>query len=314
MGRDRRGVSTVADVSLALLLIVAAMGVLVVFAETDQREHEPVDTEYTGQAIAGSTVNASYTVSTAIETHFRDHQKASNPYDEGELQRGSHGPIAAQVADIAVANLTAAGERVSRETAEYEDALEERVQTRLLGSRFETSISAAWIPLDGVGLGGTVTLGEHPPPDADVSTTTLTVASGVPDARETAIEAVDGPQEYGAVARVVANATIAELFPELESQRALERTGVDYHLTRYRYKRLATVLDGNRSAFERADWLAPSSADAGAANAYLADRLAERLESQLEALHGETYESAADAARAVSTETVTITIRTWTDD
>lgn len=314
MASEVRGVSTVADVSLALVLIVAAMGVLVAFAETDQREHDPVETEYTAQAIAGSTTNASYTVSEAIEAHFRDHRNGDNPYDEEDLERASHGPVAAQVADIAVANVTIAGQRLSRETAEYERALEQEVQTRLLGSRFETSISATWAPVEGAGLSGTVTIGEHPPPDADVSTRTFTVASGVPDARESAVEAVDGPREYGAVARAVANATVAGLFPELETQRALERTGVEYHLTRYRYERLATVLDGNRSVFEQHDWLDPSSADAEAANAYLGTRLAEVLESELDALHGERYASATDAARAVSTDTVTITVRTWTDE
>lgn len=314
MASERRGISTVVDVSLALVLLVGAMGVLVAFAETDQREHEPVDTEYTTQAVAGSTTNVSYTVSDAIQAHFRDHMGTSNPYDAEELERTSHGPLAALVADVAVANVTVGGEQVSNETAEYEHALEEELQTRLLGSQFETSIVATWLPLDGADLQGTVTLGEQPPPDADVSTTTITVANGVPDAREAAVEGVDGPRAYGAVAGAVANATIAGLFPELETQRALERTGVDYHLTRYRYERFAMALDGNRSVLESEGWVDPSSADASAANAYLGAQLAAMLQPQLEAHHGEKYENATEAAQAVSTDTVTITIRTWTDD
>ena len=147
-----------------------------------------------------------------------------------------------------------------------------------------------------------------------MSTTTLTVSSGIPEARPSAIEAVDSSPDYGAVAQAVANATIRGFLPELETQRALERTGIDSHLTRYRYERLATVLNGERSVIADRGWLDPTSADAAAANAHLSQRLAALYESRLEALHGDRYEGATEAARAVSTGTVTLTIRTWTHD
>lgn len=315
--REHRGVSTVADVSLALLLLVAAMGVLVTFAETDQREHRPTDTDYTAQAVTGSTMNTSYTVTAAMEEYYQSHHPADNPYEADDLRRVSHGPIAAQVAAIAVANLTVDGERASRETVEYRRTLDEHLQTRLLGSRFETSVSAIWQPFDGANVRGGVELGQQPPPDADVSTTTITVSSDVPKARARAVDAVtaaeDG-QAYSALAETVANATVAGYFPELETQRALERTGVDTHLTRYRYERLAIALGANASVFDDEGWLAPSSANVTAANAYLAERLAIVFESRLDELDGTRFESAADAARTVSTGTVTITIRTWTHD
>lgn len=314
MGSDRRAVSTVADVSLGLLLIVAAMGVLVTFAETGQSEHDPIDTEYTAQTLTASTTNTTYTVSEAVDEHYRDHRTDDNPYDETELTRVSHGPIATQIADVAVANASLGGHHLSNEAVGHEAALEEELQTQLVGSRYETSISAVWEPVEGATLRGETVHGQHPPPAADVSTTTLTVSSGVPDAREEALDAVEGDEDYGAVAQAVANATVAGSFPELETQRALEGDGVGSDLTRYRYERVATVLDGNRSIFERTDWLSPSSANAEAANDYLATRLAATLESQLEAEHGETYESASEAARTVSTGTVTITIRTWSHE
>jgi hypothetical protein len=308
-----RGVSTVADVCLALLLVVAAMGVLVTFTGADSENHDPTETEYSAQTIAASTMNVSYTLAPAIESYY-DNRPASNPYDEDDLGRVAHGPVASLIADIAVTNVTLGGQQLSREAVDYQRAIEEALQTRLVGSRFELSVSAVWTPLDGTDAQGVVVLGEQPPPDADVSTTTLTVSSGIPESRPVAVEAVDGPQDYGAVAQAVANATVTGLFPELETQRALEQGGVGSHLTRYRYERLATVLDGDRSVFEEHEWLDPSSADAAAANAYLSQRLATMFESRLEARHGDRYESATEAARAVSTGTVTLTIRTWTHD
>lgn len=310
MGGDRRAVSTVVDVSMGILVIVAAMGVLVVFAETDEREHDPTEAEYAAQTVAGSTVSTTYTLAPALDDYFRAHRGVTNPYEDEELERVSHGPIATQVADLAVGMVAIDGEQLSAGATDYERALEETLWTRLRGSQFELSIGAHWQPVEGVSLKGTTVLGETPPRSADVSTTTLTVPSGLPDTRQRAVEAVDGPDDYASVARTVANTTIAGLFPSLETQRALERAGSDYHRTRYRYERLAAILDGDWAVFERQDWLSPSTADVAAANAYLSHRLATLVEPQL----ADSYENAHDAARAVSTETVTLTIRTWTDE
>lgn len=312
MTENHRAISTVADVTLGLLLIVSAMGVLVVFAGSTPVEHEPVDTEYTAQTVAASTMNTSYTVSTAVDEHYQNHRSDSNPYNESALERVSHGPIATEVAAIAVASATIDGETLSKEAVEYEAAVDEQLQTRFVGSRFDVSVSVYWTPFEGAAMAGETTLGRQPPPDADVSTTTITVASGLPEARSDAVAAVDSDGDYEAVAQTVANATVAGYFPELATQQALERTGVDSHLTRYRYKRFATVLDGDATLFD--DWLAASTADAGAANEHLSDRLAAEFETQLETLDGDSYETATEAAQAVSTGTVTITIRTWTHD
>lgn len=310
MRDNRRGVSTVADVSLGILVVVVAMGVLVTAAGTESREHDPTDTAYAAQTIAGSTVNTTYSLGPAMETYFRDYRQTANPYIEGELRRVSHGPIATQVADLAVAMAAVDGTQVSAAAADYRRALETALWTRLRGSQFDLSVTAHWQPVAGVNLSGEVVLGETPPPDADVSTKTVTVPSGLPSAREESIETIDGPGDYGAVARAVANATVTGLFPPLETQRALERTGAEADFVRYRYERLARVLDGDRTLFERRDWLSPSSADAAAANEYLSRRLAATLEPQLD----DAYESAQDAARTASVETVTLTLRTWTHE
>jgi hypothetical protein len=309
-----RGVSTVADVSLALFLIVAAVGVLVAFTETDQRAHEPLETDHTGQTLAASTMNTSYNVSAAVETYYQNYRPTANPYDEQEMRRISHGPMVTQVADIAATTLVIDGELLTKEATDYERAVETQLETRLVGSQFDTSVSAYWRPLPGVDMYSETTVGQQAPPTADVSTTTMTVSSGMPDARADALAAVEGERDYEAVAQAVADAIVRGQFPPLETQRALERSGIDYVLTSYRYRRMATILDGNASTLEANNWLTPASANATAANTYLRRQLAATLEAKLDALHHDGYESAYEAARAVSTGTITVTIRTWTDD
>jgi hypothetical protein len=312
--RLRRGVSTVADVSLALFLVVAAMGVLATVPETDSRDHEPVEADHTAQTLAASTMNATYNVTDAVEAHYREHLAETNPYQDTELLRTSHGPITTQIADIALTALVIDGSLLSTEATDYERVVESRLERRLVGSQFETHVSAVWTPVPGGKIRGKATLGQHPPPGADVSTTTLTVPSGVPEAHAAALDAVDGQRDYAAVANTVANATVTGQFPPFETQRALEGSGVDHLLTTYRYTRLATILDGDDHTLEDNEWLTPSTANATAANAYLSRRLAATLERRLESLHGKRYSSAREAARAVSTNYVTLTIRTWTDD
>ncbi|MFC7073747.1 hypothetical protein ACFQJ7_07680 [Halovenus rubra] len=309
--RPNRGISTVADVSLALVLVVAAVGVLAAFAGGNATKHNPQQTEYSVQTIAASTMNVSYTLLPAMDRHYET-QSTINSTDDDAVERVAHEPVASLIADIAVANSSIGGQQLLKGVGDYERAVEEALQTRLVGSRFEMGVSAVWTPFGGAVMQGDALLGEQPPPGADVSTTTIAVPSGIPDARQAAIEAVTGPQAYDAVARAVANATISGYFPERETQLALERTGVDSQLTRYRYKRLATVSDGDPSVFAEHDWLNPSHADAGAANAYLSQRLTAIFKSQLQSLHGNRYENAMEAAKHVSTGTVTLTVNTWT--
>ena len=312
-GNPDRGVSTVADVSLAIVLIVAAAGVLVTFADGSEQRHEPLEADHTAQTVAASTLNTTYNVSAAVDALDEEYDYDS-PYEDDQLERVTHGPVAAQIADVAVANVEFSGERLSKEAVDYERVLDERLQTRLADVQFNTQVSAHWTPFGGADVRGTTTIGQTPPSDADVSTTTFSVSSGMPDAREEAIDAVETDSDYHAVARAVADAVVAGYVPELESQRALESSGLDYLLTTYRYNRMATLLAGDTDEFERNDWLVPTEADSAAANAYLSDHLAAELEHQLEALDGDVYDSATEAAQHVSTDEVTIIVRTWTDD
>lgn len=309
MSEDHRAVSTVADAALAIVLIVAAMGVLVAFVESDDREHDPIKSEHTAQTVTASTMNTTYNVSDAVD-HLDENYSYYSPYEGDQLERVSHGAVGTQVADVAVANIALAGQQVSREAEDYEAVLDEQLQAALVDSQFDTQISAYWTPLDGVGIEGVAEIGQTPPHDADVSTTTVTVASGFPDASESALAATNNDTDYRSVAEAVADATVEGYLPELESQRALESSGLDYLLTTYRYNRFANVLVGHTDDLEQ--YLTPFEANASAANEYLSAQLTDELTEQLESLHGDVYDSSDDAGESVSISEVTITVRTWT--
>ncbi len=304
-----RAISTVADATLAIVLIVAAMGVLVVFVEGDDRKHDPVESKQTAQTVTASTMNTTYNLSDAV-AHLDEHYSYYSPYEGDQLERISHGPIGTQIADVAVANVAIAGETVSREGEDYEAVLDEQLQAALVASQFDTQISAYWTPLNGVDVEGVVEIGQTPPHDADVSTTTVTVASGFPNVDASVLGERNNETDYRPVAKAVADATVEGYLPELESQRALESSGLDYLLTTYRYNRLATVLVGHSDDIEQ--WLTPSEANASAANEYLSDHLATVLVDQLEMLHGDVYDNPEEALESVSVSEVTLTVRTWT--
>jgi len=304
-----RAISTVADATLAIVLIVAAMGVLVVFVEGDDRKHDPVESEQTAQTVTASTMNTTYNLSDAV-AHLDEHYSYYSPYEGDQLERISHGPIGTQIADVAVASVAIAGETVSREGEDYEAVLDEQLQAALVASQFDTQISAYWTPLNGVDVEGVVEIGQTPPHDADVSTTTVTVASDFPNVDASVLGEGNNETDYRPVAKAVADATVEGYLPELESQRALESSGLDYLLTTYRYNRLATVLAGHSDDIEQ--WLTPSEANASAANEYLSDHLATVLVDQLEMLHGDVYDNPEEALESVSVSEVTLTVRTWT--
>lgn len=307
MSRER-GISTVADVSFAILLIVAAMAVLVALSGQEGKEHDPVESDRTAEVLASSTINTTYSVETAFARAASDEDVAAltdldfEAFDDHDKRRITHGPIATHLADIAVANVSFDGQRLTREAVEYEQRVEAKLQSGLVESSFETSVTAVWTPYEGAGIGGTTELGETPPPHEDVGATTMTVPSGMPPVREDALVAAENG--YTAVAQVLAEAIVAGYLPQQRSQRALESSGVARVLTVYRYLRLETVLGGALLADQD---LHPGTADAARANNALADALASDLTDRLRT----TFDSPEAAAATVSTGEVTITVRTW---
>jgi len=323
---DGRAVSTVADVALALLLMAAAMAVLVTFVETGDRDHDPTETEYTTETLLSSTMNTTYYPERALGAFHGGDVYEETGYERRDLRRVSHGPVTAQVADVAMVQVRfdtrplrgePGSDTLSRAAEEYRERVDEKLQARLVNVSFETNVSAVWEPFEGGPILGAATVGETPPAYEDVSATTVTIASDVPAVREEAVEAVAAPDDFGVVAGIVAEAIVKGYFPELETQRAIEGGGVDRDLTAYRYLNIADSLGlGSDDREELAAYLQPETANATAANKLLIGALSAQLGAYLEPASGPPASGplgdAESAAEAITTGRVTVTVRTWT--
>jgi len=309
-----RAVSTVADVALAIFLLAAAMGVLVTFTDGTEPEHTPIEADHTAETITASTINASYHVEDAVEAYYNrvnddldsvDDVYEDTEYDEGDLTRVSHGPLAGHVTAIALTNVAFDGERLSEAADDYHRVVDETIQANLVNASFYTHVSARWEPFEDSSIRGRAEVGQTPPRSADVSAATITVPSGLSPVRADARDAVDDDDDYDEVAEIVARAIIERYLPELESKRALESRGLERDLVVYRYLRMAEVIEGATPEEIEAN-LDPHEANVTAANGYLTDALAAQIEDELD-----EFETAEHAAAAVSVSEVTLTVRTW---
>ena len=297
---DERAVNTVVDVSLALLFVGVAVTALTTVPFENDAEYDPNQAEYTTETLGSSTINITYS---AIAS---DNQLDEN---SGQLRRETHGSIASLAGSVAVAKGRFDNGPVLTNTGiPFERALDERVQTALVESSFETNITAVWEPFDGASVRGMASVGQSPPDSGAVSTATMTVPSDMESVHRDAIEAVERGGGYEAVAELLAEAVIEGYLPELESKRALERSGPDRTLTRQRYERMARAIDGvdpnDESVAENVEL---HSVDTDDLNEYLVDQLADQFEAELM----ETFEAPGEAAAAVSVDEVTIAVRTW---
>lgn len=331
MSEIERGVSTVADVALGVLLIGAAMALLVGFVDSGPTDHRPMETEYTTETVFSSTMNTTYYVERAV-VKSRDAADIETVYEETDyeredLRRVSHGPVVAQLGDVAVTNVEFHSDvfssgRLTQGAYEFRQRLDEKLQSRLVESSFETHVTAVWTPFEGgeSWVRGTAELGQTPPRYEDVSSTTVTVPSDIPAARADALAAVEAPDDFDVVAEIVATAIIDGYFPETESQRALEGPGIERDLVVSRYRNMAAILDpgppmlGTDEAFE--DHLGRNTANASRANEILTEALAVQLEQLLEPEPAkppaeQPLGDATSAAKRVATGEVTVTVRTW---
>lgn len=315
--RDRRGVSSVADVSLALVLVVASVGVFAAHLDTTGTDHRPETAAQTAETLGASTLNVTYSLRPVLETeseHVHAVDDGSSPYDAAALDRSTHGATMGHVARAALTNA-----RFPSETGgvaplavgdTYETQLGERLLVSLVGAQFATNLTAVWEPFEGASIRGTASFGQPIPP-SQRSVVRTNIASELPPAREDALAAVSGEnttdEAYEAVARVVADAVLRGAIGE--SQRELETVGVERAVVVSRYLRFADAVGGDE--VDRSDLegnLERTSADAEAMVSTLVDGFTTQLRAELEA----SFETPQAAASAVSTGKVTISVTTWT--
>ncbi|AUV81021.1 hypothetical protein C2R22_04555 [Salinigranum rubrum] len=280
MSRDERGISTVVDVSVFLLLVSAAVfSVVTAPADPVGATVTPERDEATVETLATTTTTVGYDLGVDDRT--------------GEpIERVRHGTLAELLAEAAVANASVDGTPTSPYAAGFVDAVRASV-TPLFDGR--TQVVATWRPLPGSGLVGEVRVGPTPPAGATVHAATLSVDSGMPAARDSALAASSGG--YGRVADVAARRTVDGLFPPRRTRVALRGGAADAVVVRERFASMRSTY-GSETTFDAG--VEPATTD-------LAVAVAERTERSFE----RRFETPRAAAESVRTARVTVVVRTW---
>lgn len=319
MTRHRRGVSTVVDVTLCLALVSAAVLTIALVAETDDAEPEPDRAERTAELLGATTMSVEYSVlPVRADDEFDD-----DPIDtKRAYERTDHGPVAGLLASAAVANTEIDGTRLTHAGEEYEEGLDGRVSETATATDGNVHVTAVWVPYEGSSIRGDATAGSDPPADADVSSATMTVASGIDQPTESELRRAY-EQDYETLTEVVSKAIVDGFFPPEETQLALERQGVERQLVEYRYERMVESFD-SIDGYDIDEETSRSGADASAANNELADavaselvvsELSDLLEDELDTAAETNHSDAERVARAtdelLSTGDVRIVVRTW---
>lgn len=230
---SQRAISTVVDATFALLLISAGMVLLTVYletgtgAETDQTEYDEPD-----QLI--ETLNAmEVSANVSVENTLSE----ENWYNES---RPMEGTAAELLAEATVANVRVNG--VQYQNPNLEQQVEGEIFNYLAQSGTTAQIHAVWEPHEHAPVRGEVVIGDAPPADADVSTATMRIPTGLRggDSVNTeyyAATAGDPPADALIAAQIVEG-----FFPPVESQYLLEQDSKEREIIEYRYKRMGHIL------------------------------------------------------------------------
>lgn len=269
-----RGISTVLDVAVFLLLVAAAVGTLTAVqppADTDTSADE------TAEVLASSTLSVEY--------------------DIGGETRRAHGTAGTLLARAAVANATLDGEELSSADADFRETVRRETRARLAAPN-RTQVLVEWVPYRGGPMGGRVTVGPDPPGGVDVHAATVTVPAPVPASKAVARNRSDGG--YEPVARAVAAAVADGLLPATRVDASIYRESPAAVTTSSRYRTIAAETD-----VPVRDPLARGAV--GEAHQRAVDGLADLFASDMR----RRFDSPGAAAEAVRTGTVRITVRRW---
>lgn len=285
-----RAVSATLDTLLFVLLVSAAVGTLALPHASPAPPSTP-SAETTAARLARTTASVGYTLAPGARDGPDDlFPRASGP----GFGRTAHGSLADLLARATTRNLTVGGRPVTHTSDDFERGVL-RATRNATGDR--TRIRGVWVPYPGAPVGGRVTAGERPPPDATVASATLSLDSSFPAARDRAVRAAN-ESGYAGVARVVARSVVRGALPPEKMRYALYGDYPVDRLAAYRYRRFATLTGTTLTvAPERTRRL----------NRRLAATLAPRFERDLR----ERYRTPAAAARAVRLGVVRVVVRRW---
>ncbi|RQG93116.1 hypothetical protein EA462_02615 [Natrarchaeobius halalkaliphilus] len=325
-----RGISTVVDVSLCLLLITASIAVLAVFLADERAVHDPTIADETAQTIATSTTTIEYSVR-SVERRDDTGVFDDAAYDDGRYDRVEHGSLAQLLAAAALSNVSLDGEPLSHAGLEFRDAVDANVRSELAGANDDVHLLARWEPYPSASIRGESTAGDRPPASADVSTVTFSVSSGFPSVSDDDLEGTYDAENgsFERTAEPIADAILDGYFPHESTTVALQGSDLERDLTRYEYLRFESILDLDRDLEHNE--LNRTAVDIAGANEKLAANLTEtiaadleetfepeiaEIESELEAEYPADEEPVTSAVddlvrSSVATDEVLITVRVW---
>lgn len=289
---SRRGVNTVLDAGVFLVLVTAAVVALTAsVAPVDG----PPRADPSAEIVATGTADLAYSL--APGARRADERLVEFPIETGpEFRRFAHGTHASLLADAAVGNVTVRASPLTHTRDGFERAVSNATEN---ATRRRVAVRAVWTPYRGAPVAGRVRAGPRPPGEADVSAVTLTVASGMPVVRGRALAAAR-EAGYAGVARTVGRATVRGLFPPNKTRLALNGDYPLDALVEYRYRRAGQLLDADVGAVVE-------DGKTGRANRRLSRALAGLLERDMRG----SFSTPEAAARAVRLGEVRIVVRRW---
>ncbi|MFC7141281.1 hypothetical protein ACFQMA_15755 [Halosimplex aquaticum] len=323
--RRSRGVSTVVDVTFALLLVSASIGVLAITLTDDEPAHDPVQADRTAETLAAATKSVNY----SVESVNGEPEFTNDGYD---FERSTHGTLTGLLADAAVTNASFpdgggstayapdSSTYLTKVGDDFEVAVDGAVRQALTSAGGDAHVVAVWRPYRDSDIEGRVEAGAEPPAGVDTSTATMTVPSKMPSLDEAEIERAFRLDQYTGVSRLIAGAIVEGYFPPTETQLALEGNGLGRALTVYRYQRMAKLVDHGGFNTDpsiggsTARPVSRTQADAATANSQLQSRLQSTIHEELTTKYPSP--SSADpeeVASAVSVGEVKITVTTWNE-
>lgn len=283
------GSSTALDTVLFVVLVGVAV---VILSGAGPGGSDPPDrvADETADVLATSTTAVTYERWGRIPVENGDSRSVN-------VDRVASGTYAELLAAALLADPQLGGRALTGGSNDLDEAVVNATQRAFPARDARVQVRAVWRPYPGSILGRAVTMGETPPPNADVSVATVTVPSGLPNATH---DYAANAASYDRIATVIAESVVDGLFPPRQMKDAMASEGPDRAIAASRYRAASETLDVDVGEPLR-------SGNVRSANRLLADELETRLVTDLE----ETFESPEAAARAVSVHRVRVVVRAW---
>ncbi|MEY7850960.1 hypothetical protein AB7C87_17370 [Natrarchaeobius sp. A-rgal3] len=296
VSRDR-AISTVMDVSLALLIISASVLMIGIYLHTDVGSVDGDRADRAYQTVTGSTATITYDlrvanesgVAAVDETDQFDIPEGYEPDETPDAYRITrYGSGSALLVEAAIVNVEYDGTQPFAYSYEVEESVDAAIQGQLIGADDSIYAVATWEPYEESSISGTATSGTAPPPSDDVSSTSATVSTKMAgaDHGEIATAYHNAQRSSGdgleSAAEALAAMIVDAMFPVAETQYTLESTLTENAVTTYDYRKLALAIGGESLRDEVNDEITGADANAEDANDLLAEALAETVAEDME--------------------------------